>query len=84
MRRTLSLLALLVVAAFWTGCSSSTQDSRDGKSTGTYKSSPSDSSPVISNPSNTNTSSSNQPTGTPATGGSKPTGIKPPMKDDKK
>lgn len=84
MRRTLTLLALLGVAAFWTGCSASKPDGGDSKSTGAYNSSPSGPSPVISNSSTTNTSSSGQPVGAPPPKGSQPTGIKPPMKNENK
>ena len=82
MRRTLTLLALLGVAAFWMGCSTSSPSPGDSKSTGAYNSSPSGPAPVISNTSNT--SSSSEKPGSPQTGGSKPTGIKPPMKNENK
>lgn len=84
MRRTLTLLALLGVAAFWMGCSASSPDSGGANSTGVYNSSPSGPSPVISNSSNMNSSSSAPPMGAPPPGGGKTTGIKPPMKNDNK
>lgn len=85
MRRTLTLLALLGVAAFWMGCSSTSSPNPEGaNSTGAYNSSPSGPSPVIGNTSNTKSSSSAPPVGAPPPGGGNSTGIKPPMKNDNK
>jgi hypothetical protein len=81
MRRTLTALALLCIAACWTGCSSSGTNSvnsnvEGSKSTGAYNSSPSGPSPA------SNTSSTTTTTSAPPPGGGKTTGIKPPMKNE--
>lgn len=76
MRRTTALLALLALAALWTGCASD-----KGSNPSTNSAATNSAAPESAVPSNTNKSSSGAaaPPTTAATPGS---GIKPPMKNE--
>jgi hypothetical protein len=82
MRRTLALLALLAVAAFWTGCGSDKSNNPTTNSTTTNSAATNSAAPYNSGASNANRGSSGTPPGAqpPASTVATPSGsIKPPM-----
>lgn len=78
MRRTMALLALLAIAAFWTGCAAD-----KGSSPATNSAATNSAAPESSGPSNANRNPSSATTGAPppTTTATPAAGIKPPMKN---